>query len=431
MYDDRTSLIVASGGSRGRPTDGRGPGQESAGDPGGESARRVAAPVGPLAGAARTVGDQRVAVAGGAEVRAVIPAAGFERLQYTFLPRPGEVPAALFRRIAARLVADGCAPLDGQIFGRADAAADCLRVVAAEPVFRGWPFSWVAAAGCVGAGATSSGIGGVQLTAGRGGAVHTILLEGRPVARVVDTPAARHCFVGGVGPGDVAGISAEAQARMVFERLEWIVGQAGMTFREVARTWFFLEDILAWYGPFNGVRNSFFAERGVTRERLPASTGVGAANLAGAALVANAYALQPVGDGAAQVAFVLGSRQCPAADYGSSFSRAVEFRSATGGHLTVSGTASIAADGRSEYDGDRAAQVRLTLEVIGSIIEGRGYRLGDVVRGTCYVKRAEDGAAVAALCAGWPGLEAVPMVYVVCDVCRDELLCEIELDAVR
>ena len=62
--------------------------------------------------------------------------------------------------------------------------------------------------------------------------------------------------------------------------------------------------------------------------------------------------------------------QCPALDYGSSFSRAVELVAGDHRRLFVSGTASISPEGHTLHVGDVDAQVARTMEVVEAMLEG-------------------------------------------------------------
>ena len=123
-----------------------------------------------------------------------------------------------------------------------------------------------------------------------------------------------------------------------------------MHFRHVVRTWFYNENLLAWYAEFNQARTAFFHQHRITR--MPASTGIGVANAGGSALVAKAIAVQP------KTRFVTVRRidsplQREASAYGSSFSRAMEVADRAGRVLYISGTASIFPNGKTAYVGKR------------------------------------------------------------------------------
>jgi enamine deaminase RidA (YjgF/YER057c/UK114 family) len=219
------------------------------------------------------------------------------------------------------------------------------------------------------------------------------------------------------------------QAKTIFQQMDAALAGQGMDFSNVLRTWFYNDDILAWYGEFNVVRNAFFGERQVPRSVMPASTGVGGRNAAGAALVAGLIALD--GRTPEVKAFPVPSPlQSSAADYGSSFSRAVELHLPDHRRLYVSGTASIDRTGRTVFIGDCRAQVRHTMEVVQAILQSRKMDWTDVTRSLVYFKRAAD-ARLFNDYRRERGLPPFPAIVVENDICRDDLLYEIEVDAIQ
>ena len=145
-------------------------------------------------------------------------------------------------------------------------------------------------------------------------------------------------------------------------------------------------------------------------------------------MVAGALALKP--KAAAVVREVASPMQCSALNYKSSFSRAVEVERADGRALYISGTASIEAGGKTAYVGDPQAQIELTMQVVAAILHSRQMDWSDTTRAIAYMKDLKD----APLFADWlhgKGLEALPVTWMHGDVCREDLLFEIELDAVK
>jgi enamine deaminase RidA (YjgF/YER057c/UK114 family) len=286
----------------------------------------------------------------------------------------------------------------------------------------GFPFTWVQG------GTLNSGLGGLHLRAVAGPEVKPLVLDGQVVGALVAGPYAEECLLGGIYPPDPTA-PAPAQARATFERLEQALALAGMDFSHVARTWFFLDDILSWYDAFNQERTAFLTERGVGESLLPASTGVGGSNPAGAALVARAYAVKALQPGVT-VEAVPSPLQCPAPEYGSSFSRAVEVVMPDLRRLLVSGTASIAPDGHTRHVGDVHAQIAWTCEVIAAILQSRRLGWQDVTRATAYVRRPEDRGALEQFRLA-QGLPELPVVVAHQPICREDLLFELEVDAVQ
>jgi enamine deaminase RidA (YjgF/YER057c/UK114 family) len=219
----------------------------------------------------------------------------------------------------------------------------------------------------------------------------------------------------------------EQQAMQVFENIEVALSSACMSMPNVARTWLFLEDILAWYGSLNQVRRDFFEQRRLRDHAVPASTGVGVKNPAGVALVAGAWAAEPT-NGPLFVGEVGSPMQCPAPAYGSCFSRAVEIVTPHCRRMFISGTASIAPNGDSVCAGDLDGQIDLTMQVVRAILVSREMDYADVTRATAYLRNPADAPLFRQWCAKL-GLKNWPLVIAQAVVCRDELRFEIELDA--
>jgi enamine deaminase RidA (YjgF/YER057c/UK114 family) len=209
--------------------------------------------------------------------------------------------------------------------------------------------------------------------------------------------------------------------------MEEALCQADMTFLDVARTWLYLDRILEWYDELNAVRSAFFKERGVFDNLVPASTGVGSPNPNGTAIVADVFAVKPKGPEATVFA-VPSPLQCPAPEYGSSFSRAVEIDTPDCRRLLVSGTASIEPGGATVHVGDVEKQIDLTMRVVEAILESRNMGWDDVTRAIAYFKNCEDMPAFN----DWTssgGPFPMPVVVAQSDICRDDLLFEVEVDA--
>jgi enamine deaminase RidA (YjgF/YER057c/UK114 family) len=195
----------------------------------------------------------------------------------------------------------------------------------------------------------------------------------------------------------------------------------------VARTWLFMDDILAWYGPLNQVRREFFERHQLFDHTVPASTGVGVKNPVGAAMVAGAWAVQPT-NGSLFVGEMGSPLQCPAPAYGSCFSRAVEIVTPGWRRIFISGTASIAPKGQSVCAGDLDGQIDLTMQVVRAILVSREMDYADVTRATAYLRNPADAPIFKRWCHKL-GLVNWPLITTQAVVCRDELLFEIELDA--
>ncbi|HEY1338186.1 MAG TPA: hypothetical protein VGF59_11785 [Bryobacteraceae bacterium] len=285
-----------------------------------------------------------------------------------------------------------------------------------------WPMLWLQGDLCSG-----SHVSGAQALVLDGAYARPIVLDGRVIGTSWSDADADYCLLAGVLPADIAA-GRGAQTRNCFERIEEALDQADMDFSHVARTWLYLERLLDWYGEFNAERTAFFRERGVFERMIPASTGIGAANPAGAALACGALAIRPRHHGV-RVQEVESPLQRPATEYRSSFSRAVEASFPDRRVLLISGTASIAPDGKSLFAGDAVRQIDRTLDVVEAILRSRRMEWRDTTRAIGYFCDMQDLAVFDACCRA-RGIPPLPMTPAHASVCRDDLLFEIELDAV-
>ena len=336
--------------------------------------------------------------------------------------RAGEPIAAVFSRLAEKITATEATLLSVMLYGSLVARSEIDAAMRAALGETQWPVTWVEGLSCDGA-----PMAGVQAFAVSGRQVTRVRLGSRIVGSVYEDAGARHCLLGGLGP-TARTLAAGAQVQQTFGNMEWALDQAGFELADVVRTWFYNDDILAWYGEFNRVRSAHYANVKFRTGSLPASTGIGARNADGAALTIAAWAVRPIGGG--ERAKEIGSPlQCPAPSYGSAFSRAMEINSGGWRRLLVSGTASIHPGGKTAWVGDAKRQVDLTMEVIGGILQSRGMDYRAVTRATAYYR---DPSSLRFFNA-WRiefDLQTMPVVNTHSVVCRDDLLFELELDAV-
>lgn len=341
-----------------------------------------------------------------------VPAIGFEE------------PASLFQRLYDFLSDNARLRIVRQdVFGLVNDPVHVRHTKAYRLNGAEWPMTWVEEGNGDG-----GPVAGIQVHAVMGVDVHPLNLEGRTVGTVFEDEHARYCVLGGLRPAS-NDVSRREQTWETLELMEAALALAGMKFANVFRTWFYLDDILDWYDTFNEVRNHFFKERGVYDGLVPASTGVGGSNSAGTALVADLLAIQPKQPDVT-LQPVPSPLQCPALEYGSSFSRAVELILPNQRRLYVSGTASIAPGGQTIHVGDVKKQVQLTMDVVAAILNARQMGWEDVTRVIGYFKHTEDAPEFSHYCRKHK-LPELPVIIAKNDICRDDLLFEIEVDAAR
>ncbi len=264
--------------------------------------------------------------------------------------------------------------------------------------------------------------------------VHALSAGGRPkILRSGTMPCGRLVHV---GDNDYLTISciqapearqAAKQTQLMLEKAEAVLKQAGTDMHSVPRTWMWLGDILSWYNKFNKTRNRFFAERGLigngTVNRMPASTGIGIVPRNGAICGMDLVAV--VGPNKSIEYLNAGGNQNSALKYGSAFSRASRVKTPAGTTLFVSGTASIGMNGKTTNIGDAQKQIEESINNVRAVLREMQGGDNDVVQATAYCKTAEAEK----LFLNEYGNLAWPTLTAVADICRDDLLFEIEATA--
>lgn len=340
----------------------------------------------------------------------------------TVVPRRGESVLSFAQRINDEVARRKATVLMLMVYGAVGASGELERGLKRGSGGIDFPLMWIEGASC-----TGEKIAGAQLFLIDGSVgVRRIVIEGQVIGSVFQDEGARHCLLAGLTPSAVS-LSRAVQCEQFFKSAEQALRVAGFSYGDIARTWFYNDEILAWYDDFNRVRTAFYAKQKFRSGSLPASTAVRGRNPRGAALTFAAWAVVPVAKGAT-VQEVASPLQCPAPAYGSSFSRATEIVSGGEKRLLVSGTASIEPGGKTVWQGDVTKQIALTMDVVEAILRPRGMGFDHVTRATAYFKRPSDEQVFQ----NWltvHGLGAMPVVPVHCDICRDDLLFEIELDA--
>jgi len=250
-------------------------------------------------------------------------------------------------------------------------------------------------------------------------------VAGQPRGRIVRTTGCTYAAVSGLSMPSAPG--RQAQARAMLTEAEKALETLGGDFLSVPRTWMWLGDILAWYDAFNSVRNSFFTERGILRPDgsafMPASTGIGLGPADGAGCSMDLVAvIDPAGTIQRLSA---GGRQHCAYEYGSAFSRASRAPTPGGTTVYVSGTASIDESGATTHIGDAPGQIETTIENVRAVLRDMNTGDDDVVQAIAYCKTpdVERDFDEFRRRLDWPWITCV------CDICRHDLLFEIEATA--
>lgn len=253
-----------------------------------------------------------------------------------------------------------------------------------------------------------------------------ISLDGEPCGRIFAIPNRKYITLSAIC-GENSD-SPAAQSKTMLLKAEAALKQHGGDLLSVPRTWMWLGDVLSWYDDFNDVRNKIFTDRGILgkngRQTMPASTGIGLGPDNGCSCSMDlAAVIEP--ENATEYIQVTGKQQC-AFEYGSAFSRAAKVSTPAAETVFISGTASIDESGATTNLDDNAAQVKATIENVQVILRDMNCGDEDVVQMMAYCKTQEVQAIVNELKDSLP----YPWMIMICDVCRDDLLFEIEATAI-
>ena len=226
----------------------------------------------------------------------------------------------------------------------------------------------------------------------------------------------------------------EEQTTEAIQTALQVLESTGMNFSNVSRTWFYLADVLEWYDEFNLVRNDLYNQFGIMPSpenrdlMLPASTGIDCHNAANSALLLNLLAIDDQ-DNSLKITQLSNRGQQDAFCYGSAFSRAATIATKDHIWLQLSGTASIDETGATVYLDDIEQQINCTLDKITVLLAQADAKLEDLCAASVFVKKPEYIAVYNKIIKE-RGMENFPAVCMVADVCRDDLLFEIDAEGV-
>ena len=236
-------------------------------------------------------------------------------------------------------------------------------------------------------------------------------------------------------PGTNGSNHPPLQARRLLTKANRILKEQGATFRDVVRTWFYLDDILSWYVDFNRARTEIYQELGLLSpdgepvRKLPSSTAIHGHTPTGAAGTLDLLAVIPAADSPPHIRQLSSPGQPEAISYGSAFFRGALIAEPEATLVQVSGTAAIDEHGQSLYPNNIRAQIDCTFDKIEVLLGQAGATLADVTAASVFVKHPEH-AQVYRERATARGLQDLPAVVMVADICRPELLFEMDAEVV-
>ncbi len=354
--------------------------------------------------------------------------------EYHLTAVPAEFPEAVFVAVATEMASKRIQPIQEKLYGKSSFREEALCLREREYRQRGLdagvPVTWIE-----GVPTGEEDLAGVQIWGvvphGSGACVTTIenAATGRGRCwtgrgfRMVYLPFVRGTSAGGRLPAD-----RTVQAERMFANAGLALKEHGLAYRNVVRTWIYVAQLLDWYGELNRVRTAYYRQEGLGAEGgppFPASTGI-QGRCQDEECFMDVLALESEGDAsAAAVPIHRSPRQDPSFRYGSAFSRGMALEIEGERTVHISGTASINAAGATVHVGDAEGQSLETLMSIATILDTQGGGLQDITQATLICKDRsawEAWSRVTRLLQ----VPAFPRICVLGDVCRPDLLVEME-----
>ena len=248
---------------------------------------------------------------------------------------------------------------------------------------------------------------------------------------VLRTDVGRFLFTGGFH-GEVLTQTIEQQAEQAFQQVEETLRETGFPLHSILRQWNYIEAITAFagedqhYQAFNNVRSAHYAQT-QWPTGYPAATGIGT-HFGGVSIAVDVALLNapdafatPIDNRLQVAAHAYSGEVLEVASQHKTTPKFERAKCLTCGKerlIYISGTAAIRGEESLKQEG-LARQLAVTMENIQELIGA-----APLVYLRVYLKHPADYAEAARLLAGYA--LAIPITFMWADVCREELLIEIE-----
>lgn len=223
----------------------------------------------------------------------------------------------------------------------------------------------------------------------------------------------------------------------MYQELEKYLDVCGYEPFNIVRTWIYINQIDDNYLQFNQARREFFERNEIDfdskAKRLPASTCISGKAEESCYGMIDVQCIKNENE-QCKIERVYNILQNEAEGkkylYGPTFSRGMLTEADNCQEVHVSGTASINEAGKTVYVGDEYGQIKKTLLNVNSILQQYDMTFSDLCQSTCFFKKKEYYAEFLK-CLEELGLEKFSDTFVVADVCRSDLLFELDGIAIK
>jgi len=269
---------------------------------------------------------------------------------------------------------------------------------------------------------------------------------------ILQTNKTSEIFIGGIKPGNLHD-DFVVQADQAFETAQDILLSENFNLADIIRQWNYVEGILCItdknkeklqnYQALNDIRSKFYARHDF-KNGYPAATGIG---MEAGGILLEIYAAKP--DTAFEIIPIKNPKQTDAYHYSGNvligdameksiskstpkFERAKYVGFKQNRYVYISGTASIQKE-HTVGVGDVRVQTEITLDNIANLVSSDNLKNENIDINSfsinysfirVYIKRKKDLNLVREICDTYYG--NIPIHYLLADICRDDLLLEIE-----
>ncbi len=348
----------------------------------------------------------------------------------------------VFKDLYAYMLQQDIIPLQEKVYGAVNSYETIMKLRQEAIVDVG---SKVTAATFIDGGPCTGGIfTGVQIIAARAnkGPVEiypTRHNEARIEGMVLETSSFKEVFLAGVSgknellAEDQRDNDLYGQTHRMFSDARDALAEHGLGCRDIPRTWIYFPRLLDWYGEFNHARTDWFKMNDMITDHdffFPASTGIQGKRRKGEEIYMDVLGFKTKDDKTARMVVMNNTHQNEANDYGSAFARGMAIEVENTSTLYVSGTASIDNSGKTVYHDNNQNQICETLLDIAALIKTQGGKMEDLALAAVYCKNQDVYDEFIRITESF-GLDHLPFVPMIADVCRDELLVEIDSVVIR
>lgn len=200
----------------------------------------------------------------------------------------------------------------------------------------------------------------------------------------------------------------------------------------LVRTWIYLNDINNNYEQLNTDRRVFFERFAIDYSEqsnvLPASTCIGGISNETCNISMDLMFLKSKNDRPMiERVYTALLNEAEGVEYlfKPTFSRALKIEDGESIEIQLSGTASVNSSGGTEFKNDAYKQIKKALENVTSILESNNLTFDHFYQSTCFFKRQQDVHVFENVLKEL-NIPAFANTFVVNDVCRDDLLFEID-----